>query len=61
MAWIPLLLAGWIVVDVVVVAIVLVLARRRRQRSLHVMPTPKQRPAPLDGRGVPARTVVRMR
>jgi hypothetical protein len=42
MAWIPLLLAGWIVVDVLIVATVLVLARRRRQRELRAVP-----PTPL--------------
>jgi hypothetical protein len=31
MAWIPLLLASWIVLDVVIVAIVLALASRRRR------------------------------
>ncbi len=31
MAWIPLLLASWIVVDVLIVAIMLAVARRRRQ------------------------------
>ncbi len=32
MAWIPLLLASWIVVDVLIVAIMLAVARRRRHR-----------------------------
>lgn len=33
MAWIPLLLASWIVVDVVIVAAVLAVARRKRRRD----------------------------
>lgn len=45
MAWIPLLLAGWIVVDAVIVAAVLAFARRRRSR-LHTANAVPQRHLP---------------
>lgn len=60
MAWIPLLLAGWFVVDIVIVVVLLVVARRRRRRALRAgAPAAELRPSPLPGgRGAPARSAV---
>lgn len=60
MAWIPLLLAGWFVLDVLIVAILLVIARRNRQRELRAAaPIPELRPIPPPGwRGAPVRSAL---
>lgn len=60
MAWIPLLLAGWFVVDVLIVAFLLGIARRRRQRELRAaIRVPVSRPIPPPvGRGASARSAV---
>lgn len=59
MAWIPLLLASWIILDVLIVAIVLVIARQRRQPAApKATPTPDSRSAgaSMSRRRVPARS-----
>lgn len=59
MAWIPLLLAGWFVVDVLIVAFLLGIARRRRQRELRAETlVATLHRLPPAGRGATARSAL---
>ncbi len=54
MAWIPLLLASWIVVDALIVTALLVLARRRQRELRHPTAAVAARSASRSARGLPA-------